>query len=327
MINNNVNQQQVIGSPSTLVSYFSPFSVNNQNIRVYPIQVKNSRIILPKEHNQSNKVVIGPLVTADQVEQQATSHTTSNNQTDPVKAKALQKVMKLNNHIMKCPYDDCQTEFAFSVQLKDHCTECHENEPPVEKMFVCNHPQCTYSATTYGYLNRHRKASHGPRIQCPHEGCDKSFATKAGLKCHMDSHILERFECTFVGCNKTFRTRDILKDHQNLHTKDKLYYCQWPGCDFKTPNKGVIYRHKAVHSTDYKFVCDQPDCQSKFKLKSYLVRHKLLVHSDVPKKYSCTWPGCTFASHMRIMVNKHELIHTGGEAGGVPVARVSVQGL
>ena len=319
LLNNNKNQQNQddLASPTNLVNYvnnlvISPsLTVNNQNFKVYPIQVKNSRIILPKEPNKSEKVIIGPLVTIgdiDKVKHQTTTVTRVGNDTNTAKQS---KKNETNEKIMKCPYDDCPIEFVYGNEVKNHWKRCHSNAPPIEKMFVCNYPECNHSCRSLRTLTLHRMASHGPRLQCSHEGCDKSFTRKEMLKYHMDTHRPERFECIFVGCNKTFISRLTLRKHQNLHTQKKVYCCQFPGCDYKTSDNSGAYAHRLVHKTDYEFVCDQPGCQSKFKLNRLLTRHKLFCHSDLPKEYKCSWPGCTYAAHYQQLVKRHAVIHNG----------------
>ena len=210
------------------------------------------------------------------------------------------------NQLLKCDQPDCQYETRSRINLKKHKMCCHS-----EKNLVCTHPDCDFRTYNQSKLKRHLQ-THGPGFECTYDGCDGKYTTQEGLYRHMKSHTMKmEFKCTYEGCDKVFRAKVSLNEHINSkHTKSKQWHCEWPGCDYTTYLPTKLSQHSVVHITDYKFVCDYNDCNAKYKTKKDLTNHKLRVHDKV-RRFTCSWPGCTFTVFNKQGLKKHELIHTG----------------
>ena len=213
--------------------------------------------------------------------------------------------------LLRCDFAECKYETTNRYNLRKHKICCHS-----EKNFVCTHPDCDFRTYNRSRLKRHTQ-SHGPGFECTYDGCKGIYTTKECLLQHMKSHTMKmKIKCSYEGCDKVFRAKASLNEHINSkHTKSKQWHCEWPGCDYSTylPNK--LSQHSVVHSNDYKFVCDYTDCNAKYKIKKDLNKHKLRVHDKV-RRFSCSWPGCTFTAFDNQGLKSHEIIHTGEKPFG-----------
>ena len=215
--------------------------------------------------------------------------------------------MKDSNQLLRCQWPDCPYETRDPNNLRKHNVCCH-----TEKNLVCTHPDCTYKTYNGSKLKRHMQ-KHGPGFRCTYDGCDRVYLSSETLKRHViDRHTMKmEIKCTYEGCDKVFTAKISLRDHINsIHTKSKQWCCEWPGCDFTTYIQSNLREHRLVHSNDYKFVCDYTDCNAKYKRRRHLIYHKLRVHDQV-KRFTCSWPGCTFTAFGKERLKPHEKIHTG----------------
>jgi KRAB domain-containing zinc finger protein len=178
-------------------------------------------------------------------------------------------------HEYKCEH--CDKEFKYKSTLKVHQIT-HDASLP--KRFSCEH--CDYQSHFKANLQKHIESKHSAdrqrSIPCP--VCEKLYYSEANMKKHLKNHTEERLhQCP--NCDKSFKVADVLRDHL------------------------------VTHSDDYPFKCEHENCDRTFKYRKLLKNHMLEFHKEMPKKLSCSHPGCGLEFFKKSHLRRHDTTHTG----------------
>lgn len=170
--------------------------------------------------------------------------------------------------------------------------------------------------------------SHLIRLFLFRPNCEKAFYTPAERRKHHDVHLgvpkERKFACSWENCERRFTEKKLLMRHvRYTHENPKSFECTWPGCESKYNEECSLIKHEKSHmklqstsdemSTDYleKFKCDWPGCEGIFTTPSGLRAHRFCHLPQEERRLGCVWPGCTYRTNSRRVLNNHMHLHTG----------------
>jgi len=198
---------------------------------------------------------------------------------------------------------ECQTDYADSKRLPEHCKTDHPANISNQGLESCRCEICWKYFNTLSTLTSHTSQSHRFVRLRSCVVCDKWFGNKQHYTEHMkNSHANSTFTCRFCGAKFTFMPS--LRLHMRIHSDENPYLCQY--CDRRYGKREQFLDHINMHVGRGKKTYGCVHCGKQFRWPFRLRDHLLESHSDV-RPHCCDICGKMFVSISRL--NAHKKTH------------------
>lgn len=146
--------------------------------------------------------------------------------------------------------------------------------------------------------------------------CCKDFPSAQLLLAHHNNthgtNGTDVFAC--FECGEHFSVFATLQAHaKEKHDISDGKVCVCPECQSRFPTLGKLKRHFTTHTGVKNYRCET--CGKQFSTRDNLTGHTKRVHDGVkkPRKFRCSYAGCSYAAQSKYALNEHTNRHTGAK--------------